>query len=123
MKTSSGKIALAVLFSFGIATFAYAIEGQQKSPTTDSPAPAPGERGAMKAPPPATASTIKGELLKIEGGAEGGFYTVRDTTGKEVRLHVNRDTQMEGSFQVGDKIEAQSNPAGHATYIKKASGG
>ena len=32
-------------------------------------------------------------------------------------------TLVLANLQVGDKIEAQSNPAGHATYIKKASGG
>jgi hypothetical protein len=118
--------ALAILLSCGLVTLAFAIDrvgSQQKSGTTDSPAASGSEPGAQKAPMPTTASTISGELLKIEGGAEGEFYTVKDNTGKEVRLHVNRETKMDGSFQVGDRIEAQSNPAGHATSIKKASGG
>jgi hypothetical protein len=125
MKMYSGKMILAVLLSFGIVSFAYAIDrvgSPQKGPTVDAPAPEPGEQGAMKAPPPGTASTIRGEILKIEGGTEGGFYTVKDASGKEVRLHVNKDTKMDGSFQVGDKVEARSNTAGHALYIKNASG-
>jgi len=125
MKMYSGRTTLAVLLSLALVSFAYAIDrvgSPQKGPTTDSPAPEPGDQGAMKAPPPSTASTIKGEILKIEGSTEGGFYTVKDASGKEVRLHVNKDTKMDGSFQVGDKIEARSNTAGHALYIKNAQG-
>ena len=107
MRTFSGQIAPAVLLSLGIVTFAYAIDRVGSPPpgeTTTSPA-----------------ATIQGELLRIEGGTDGGFYTVKDAAGNEVRLLVTKDTDMDRSLRVGDKIEAQSNPSGRATYIKKAS--
>jgi hypothetical protein len=103
MKTSSGQIGFAVLLSFVIVTFAYAIDRVGSPPpgeTTTSPA-----------------ATIQGELLRIEGG----FYTVKDAAGNEVRLLVTKGTDMDRSLRVGDKVEAQSNPSGRATYIKKAS--
>jgi hypothetical protein len=117
------KMVLTGILSLGIASFAYGIDrvgSPQKSPTTDSPA-AGAEPGAQKAPPPGTATSIKGELRNIETATDGSFYTVKDPAGKEVRLHVNKETNMEGAFQIGDKIEAQSNASGHAVSIKKAS--
>ena len=62
------------------------------------------------------ASVVKGELLKIQGE----FYTVKDQSGSEVRLHVNKDTKMDGAVNVGDKIEAERTSADHAISIKKA---
>jgi hypothetical protein len=62
------------------------------------------------------ASTVKGELLKIQGE----FYTVKDQSGSEVRLHVNKETKLEGPVNIGDKIEAERTPADHAISIKKA---
>lgn len=32
---------------------------------------------------------------------------VKNTTGKEVRPHVNKTSQLDGAFKAGDKIEAQ----------------
>ena len=63
-----------------------------------------------------TASVVKGELLKIQGE----FYTVKDQSGSEVRLHVNKDTKMESNVGVGDKIEAERTSTDHAISIKKA---
>jgi hypothetical protein len=63
-----------------------------------------------------TASVVKGELLKIQGE----FYTVKDTTGNEVRLHVNKETKMEIPVNVGDKVEAERTASDHAVSIKKA---
>jgi hypothetical protein len=60
--------------------------------------------------------TVKGDLLKIDGE----FYVVKDTTGKEVRLHVDKTSQLEGIFKAGDKIEAQATEKGHASSIKQA---
>jgi hypothetical protein len=56
---------------------------------------------------------VKGDVLTIEGE----FYTVKDTTGHQVRLHVNKDTTLEGKFKVGAKIEARVTSDGHATSI------
>jgi len=60
--------------------------------------------------------TVKGDLLKIDGE----FYVVKDTAGKEVRLHVDKTSQLEGTFKAGDKIEAQATDKGHASSIKQA---
>ncbi|MBI4400893.1 MAG: hypothetical protein HY581_04610, partial [Nitrospirae bacterium] len=58
----------------------------------------------------------KGDLLKIEGE----FYVVKDAAGKEVRLHVDNSTKLEGNIKAGDKIEAQATDKGHAVSIKPA---
>ena len=56
---------------------------------------------------------VEGDLLKIEGE----FYTVHDTAGHEVRLHVDKTTQLEGAFKTGDKVEAHVTDTGHARSI------
>lgn len=65
------------------------------------------------------APTVQGELLTIQGE----FYTLKDASGNEVRLHVNKDTKMDGSFQVGDKLEAERTTSGHAVSLRKAAEG
>jgi N-acetyl-beta-hexosaminidase len=62
--------------------------------------------------------TLQGELLKIEGE----FYLVKDQTGKEVRLHVDKDTKMMGDITPGAKIEAQVWTDGYAISIKRLKG-
>ena len=53
---------------------------------------------------------IEGNVLKIEGE----FYTVHDTAGHEVRLHVDKTTHLEGgAFKAGDKVEAHVTEKGH----------
>ena len=39
------------------------------------------------------------------GREECEFYVVKDAAGKEVRLHVDKSTKLEGSFKAGDKVE------------------
>ncbi len=56
---------------------------------------------------------VEGDVLKIEGE----FYTVHDVAGHEVRLHVNKTTHQEGTFKVGDKIEAYVTDQGHARAL------
>ena len=53
---------------------------------------------------------VEGDILKIEGE----YYTVHDTAGHEVRLHVNKTTYLEGPFRVGDKVEVYATDKGHA---------
>ncbi|MDP2381439.1 MAG: hypothetical protein Q8N00_01400 [Nitrospirota bacterium] len=53
---------------------------------------------------------VEGDILKIEGE----YYTVHDTVGHNVRLHVNKTTHLEGAFKVGDKVEAYVTDKGHA---------
>jgi len=68
--------------------------------------------GDMAAP---STQTVKGDLLKIDGE----FYVVKDTAGKEIRLHVDKTSQLDGTFKAGDKIEAQATDKGHASSIKQ----
>lgn len=56
---------------------------------------------------------VEGDVLKIEGES----YTVHDTAGHEVRLHVDKTTRLEGTFKVGDKVEAYVTDQGHARYL------
>lgn len=60
--------------------------------------------------------SIKGDLLKIEGE----FYTVHDTAGHEVRVHVDQTTKLDGDFKTGDKVEVQVTDKGHAFSLKHA---
>ena len=65
------------------------------------------------------AQVVKGELSNIQGE----FYTVKEQSGNEVRLHVNKETKVEGTLNVGDKIEAERASSGHALSMKKTPGG
>jgi|SRR5215831_11403640 len=56
---------------------------------------------------------VKGDVLM----REGEFYIVKDTSGHEVRLHVNKETKLDGPVKVGDKIEARVTSEGHATSL------
>lgn len=60
-----------------------------------------------------TQQTVKGDVQLIEGE----FYFVKDTSGHEVRLHVNGETKLEDRIKVGDKIEARLTPDGHAMSV------
>ena len=57
---------------------------------------------------------IKGVLLRVEGEN----YFVKGKDGKEVRLHVDKTTQLDGTFKAGDKIEAQHTEKDHVVSIK-----
>ena len=56
---------------------------------------------------------VKGDVLM----REGEFYIVKDTSGHEVRVHVNKETKVDGTVKVGDKIEARVTSEGHATSL------
>ena len=87
---------LAMLVAFGMISVSYAADPMGKSGSA--------------------AQTIKGEILKVEGEN----YTIKEASGKEVRLHVDKTTKTQGSLKAGDKVEAEATPAGHATSIKAA---
>lgn len=88
---------VATAFSVGLASLGH---GADSIPTDSSKAAA-------------SDLTIKGDVQIIEGE----FYFVKDTTGHQVRLHVNNETKLEDRIKVGDKIEARVTPEGHATSI------
>ena len=64
---------------------------------------------------PAGAQSVSGEVLKIEGET----YIIRDAFGKEVRLHVDQNSKIEGSPKVGDRIEAKVLEGGWASSLSK----
>ena len=94
MKRLFGWLAFAAILSVGMAPLTSAAE-------------------EMAAP---DSMIVKGDLLRIDGE----FYVVKDTSGKEVRLHVDGTSKLEGTFKAGDKIEAQASDKGHALSIKPA---
>lgn len=59
---------------------------------------------------------IRGEVLKMENNS----YVVRDESGKEVRLIVNKDSKVEKAFEVGDWVVAQISDDGMVTVITKS---
>jgi sporulation protein YlmC with PRC-barrel domain len=74
--------------------------------------------GAMKAGGKSKSGqpmTIKGEVLKTEGE----FYVVKEKSGREVRMHVDHDTKMDGKIKQGDTVEAQITQATHAQSIRR----
>ncbi len=86
-----------------------------EAPATAPMAPEAAPGGAMAPAGTAPAGMVKGELLRIEGD----FYVVKDDTGKEVRLHVDKTSKVEGAPKAGDKVEAQMTAEGHAASLKK----
>jgi len=84
--------AFAVIIGVGMASYSYGA-GDMAAPSTQ---------------------TVNGDLLKIDGE----FYVVKDMTGKEIRLHVDKTTVMDGAIKAGDKIEAQATEKNHASSIK-----
>jgi len=95
MKKLIGLLGFAAILSVGMAPLTYAAEPNAE---------------------PGSQAVIKGDLLRIDGE----FYVVKDTSGKEVRLHVDTTSRLEGTFKAGDKIEAQASDKGHALSIKPA---
>ena len=67
--------------------------------------------GDMAAP---STQTIKGDLLKVDGE----FYVMKDMAGKEIRLHVDKTSQLDGTFKAGDKIEVQATEKNNAVSIR-----
>ena len=101
MKKLIGLFVFAMILSAGMASLSYAAGDMA----------APGEMAA-----PGSQAVVKGDLLKIDGE----FYVVKDMSGKEIRLHVDKTSKLEGAFKAGDKIEAQASEKNHAVSMKHA---
>jgi uncharacterized protein YdeI (BOF family) len=95
---------LAMLFGLGMVSVSNAAD--PSAPSTEKM----GKSGS------AAGQTIKGEVLKVEGEN----YTIKDASGKEIRIHVDKSTKTHGPLKVGDKVEAEATPEGHATSVKAA---
>jgi len=61
-------------------------------------------------------STIKGEVLRVEGDT----YFLKGQDGKEVRLQTDISTQKTGIFKQGDRIEAKVTEENLALSIRPA---
>ncbi len=74
------------------------------------------QAGAADFPQPAF-PFVKGELVQIEGE----YYVLRDAEGKNVRVHVDKRTQMDEKLRIGDTVEVQRTLPGHAIFMRRAS--
>jgi hypothetical protein len=83
------------------------VQVQAENPMSDKEAtPAMKERLLEK--------TVKGDVLRIDGEQ----LVVRDSDGKEVRLHMDHTTKMD-KVVPGDKIKAYFTEKGHVTTLQR----
>jgi hypothetical protein len=68
--------------------------------TADPTAPGPTAPGVTLPRP----QSIEGEVLR----AEGNYYVVKDISGKEVRIYIDKNTKIDGNLTAGDKIIAST---------------
>jgi hypothetical protein len=61
-----------------------------------------------------TKDTIKGTLIRTDGE----YYWVRDTDGKEVKLHVDGSTKLDKVIP-GDRVKAYITDSGHTTTLQR----
>jgi uncharacterized protein YdeI (BOF family) len=109
-------LSLGVLVTFALVAGAYADQGQAGSGGASGGTGKKAESPAQAAPGPIISpktaghiETIEGELLRIDKD----IYVVKDVSGKEVSLLVDKDTKVDGNIAAHDQIVAQ------ATAIKK----
>lgn len=62
-----------------------------------------------------TKDTVKGTLMRVDGE----YYWVKDTDGKEIRLHVDASTKLDKVVK-GDKVKAYITDQGHTTTLQRA---
>ena len=92
MKKLIDLFVFALVLSVGVASLSYAA-GDMTAPSTQ---------------------TVIGDLLKVDGE----FYVVKDMAGKEIRLHADKTTTLDGAIKAGDKVEAQATEKNHAVSIR-----
>ena len=61
-----------------------------------------------------TKDTVKGTLMKMDGE----YYWIKDTDGKETRIHVDTSTKLD-KVVVGDKVKAYVTDKGHTTTLQR----
>jgi hypothetical protein len=62
-----------------------------------------------------TKDTVKGTLMKTEGE----YYWIKDSDGKEVKIHVDKSTKMD-KVVPGDMVKAYITEKGHTTTLQRA---
>ncbi len=86
-------------FGAGIAGAANPMSDKEATPTL-------GER--------ITKDTVKGTLMRVDGE----YYWVKDTDGKEVKLHVDTSTKLDKVVK-GDRVKAYITDQGHTTTLQR----
>ena len=100
MKLTVSVLTVAVLgFGAGIVGAADPMSDKEAKPTL-------GER--------VTKDTVKGTLMRVDGES----YWVKDTDGKEVRLHVDASTKLDKVVK-GDRVKAYITDNGHTTTLQR----
>ncbi len=88
-----------------------------QSPVIGSESPGTGSGMGSQTPGMGSESlTIQGELLRVQDE----LYVVKDASGQEVALHVDRSTQKTGEVKEGDSIKAEVTQDGHVLKLEKA---
>src|SRR5262245_20994733 len=62
-----------------------------------------------------TKDTIKGTLMRMEGE----YYWIKDSDGKERKIHVDKSTKMD-KVVPGDMVKASITDQGHTTTLQRA---
>jgi uncharacterized protein YdeI (BOF family) len=100
MRKLPSVLAIAAIFIIGTGSLTYGADPLS-------------EKGSMRSG--TMAHTVTGVVLKIDGDV----YVVKQETGKEVRVQVDKRTTMIGNIRPGDSIEAQVLESGRAISIKQ----
>jgi hypothetical protein len=100
MKLTASVLSVVLLgFGAGIAGAADPMSDKEATPTL-------GER--------ITKDTVKGTLM----GVDGEYYWVKDTDGKDVKLHVDASTKLDKVVK-GDRVKAYVTDQGHTTTLQR----
>ncbi len=112
--TRTLMFSLGAMLSIGLAAGAYAAQGQtdtggasgKSSPDIGSKLASaqPGVGQSISPGPVGRTESIEGEVLRIEGN----IYVVKGTAGKELRLHVDKHTNIDGNLASKDLIIARA---------------
>jgi hypothetical protein len=84
-----------VLLCFGLHNVAHAAEEEGKSRLDQ-------------------ATVIKGNLVSIDYGD----YVIKEKDGREVRVHIDKKTQVMGQIKKGDRVEAKVDAKDNALLIR-----
>jgi hypothetical protein len=95
-----------ILFSMVILGFGAGIAGAANPMSDKEAKPTLGERF--------TKDTIKGTLMRMEGE----YIWIKDTDGKESRLHVDKSTKLD-KVVIGDTVKAYITEQGHTTTLQR----
>lgn len=114
------KVRTAILTFSCIALLATASYGQGGAEPTDPM----GGMGSQSSPGMGSESQGMGagQALSIQGeitSVQDEMYVVKDSSGREIALHVDQSTQKSGEFEEGDKIKAEVTSDGHALKLEK----